>query len=372
MESAPQATPAVPVAVGVTSPNGGVVSIADAPASESPSGYSVLGRTIRIEAPDASVANPLRITFRIERAFLEAAGGSASTVTVFRSGAPAGECPGSTTAVPEPCVTSRSIDTATDDVVLVVLAAHASEWFLGVPLSPKGDGYWMLSRDGKVFTFGKAPHLGEPVGNRAVGASFVDLEPTAGGDGYWIVDDQGHLFAYNANGFANVSDLAAGEQVTSVSATQNGKGLWIFTSRGRVIVRGEAKHYGDMSGATLNGPVLDSIVAPDGAGYYMVASDGGVFSFGTARFHGSMGGKPLNGPVQSLVPDPDGSGYWLVASDGGVFSFAAPFRGSMGATDAEQAHGRNGPLRHRLPHGRRGRRDLRLQPRQGLPRLPGR
>ena len=70
VQSAAQATPAVPVAVGVTSPNGGKVSIADAPDSGASSGYDVVGRTFRIEAPDASVADPLRLTFRVERSLL--------------------------------------------------------------------------------------------------------------------------------------------------------------------------------------------------------------------------------------------------------------------------------------------------------------
>ncbi|HYH50024.1 MAG TPA: Ig-like domain-containing protein [Acidimicrobiia bacterium] len=346
VESAPQATPALPVAVAVTSPNAGRVSITEAPASAAPSGFSVIGRHLRIEAPAATAANPLRLTFRVERSVLEAAGGSPSTVSVFRNGVAAAECPASTTAVPDPCIAGRSIDATTDDVVVVVLAAHASDWALGVELpGPKGDGYWMLGRDGKVYNFGEAARLGDPSAHLSSGASFVDLEPTPSGDGYWVADNQGRLYAYNATQFANVTDLARGEEVTSVSSTKGGKGLWVFTNRGRVIVRGDAKHHGDMAGVTLNGPVLDSIIAPDRGGYYMVASDGGVFSFGTARFEGSMGGQRLNAPVQSLVPDPDGSGYWLVASDGGVFSFAAAFRGSTGSTRL------NKPMTGMVPYG---------------------
>ena len=97
-----------------------------------------------------------------------------------------------------------------------------------------------------------------------------------------------------------------------------------------MIAFGDAAVLGDMTGTTLNGPVLDSVATPSGQGYYMVASDGGIFAFGDARFAGSMGGKRLNAPVRSLVPDGDGTGYWLVAADGGVFAFDAPFRGSMG------------------------------------------
>ena len=153
--------------------------------------------------------------------------------------------------------------------------------------------------------------------------------------------------------------------MTSLSSTPSGKGYWIFTTKGRAVRFGDAVFFGDMSRATLNGPVLDSVPTPTGLGYYMVGSDGGIFAFGDAKFYGSMGGKQLNAPVQSLVPDPDGKGYWLVASDGGIFAFDAPFRGSMGDTKLSTADHRHGALRQRLPDGRRGRRHLQLL-RQGV------
>jgi hypothetical protein len=197
------------------------------------------------------------------------------------------------------------------------------------------DGYWMLGANGAVYPFGGAVDLGNATAFLG-GHQAVDLEPTPDYGGYWIVDDIGRVFAFGdastKPGNADATTLAAGEKVTSLSATPTGDGYWIFTSQGRVFAKGDATPYGDMSGTTLNGPVLDSIPTPTGRGYYMVGSDGGIFAFGDAAFAGSMGGKPLNAPVQSLVPDPDGKGYWLVASDGGIFAFDADFHGSMGAT----------------------------------------
>jgi ribosomal protein L24E len=138
----------------------------------------------------------------------------------------------------------------------------------------------------------------------------------------------------DATGYGDVdrSQMAAGEKVTSLSATADSGGYWIFTDRGRVVTFGDAAFLGDVSNLHLAGPVLDSIVTPSGKGYYMVASDGGIFAFGDAMFYGSMGGHKLNAQVQSLVPDSDGAGYWLVASDGGIFAFQAAFKGSMGST----------------------------------------
>ncbi|MCA1846806.1 MAG: phytase, partial [Actinobacteria bacterium] len=201
-----------------------------------------------------------------------------------------------------------------------------------VAQTPNRTGYWMVGTDGKVYGFGDA----KPYGDAALspGASAVDLEPTPSGNGYWIVDDQGHLYnkgdAKIFGGDVNRTLLRSTEIITSISSTKSGNGYWVFTNLGRVIPFGDAIFHGDMTGKTLNGPVLDSIPTASGNGYYMVGSDGGIFSFGDADYKGSMGGKTLNKPVQSLVPDSDGSGYWLVASDGGIFAFDADFHGSMG------------------------------------------
>jgi len=192
-------------------------------------------------------------------------------------------------------------------------------------------GYWMLGADGVVYPFGEAKGLG----SGPAGATGVDIEPTPTGAGYWVLTSDGRVTPFGdaaALGNLDGGQLAAGEQVTSLSSTPTGKGYWVFTNRGRAVAFGDATFLGDVSRLTLNGPVLDSVATPSGKGYYMVASDGGIFAFGDAAFAGSMGGKRLNAPVQSLVPDSDGRGYWLVASDGGIFAFDAPFKGSMGST----------------------------------------
>jgi hypothetical protein len=198
-----------------------------------------------------------------------------------------------------------------------------------------GDGYWVLTSDGRIAPFGGVAHVGDAGRALAGGGRAVDLEATASGNGYWVLDDRGGVHAFgDAQVHAPRTEgvLAPGERAVSLSHTDSGQGYWVFTDRGRAIRHGDAEAFGDLAGLVLNAPVLDSIVTRSGAGYYMVAADGGVFAFGDARFHGSMGGRALNAPVRSLVPDADGDGYWLVAGDGGVFSFDAPFLGSMGST----------------------------------------
>ena len=192
-------------------------------------------------------------------------------------------------------------------------------------------GYAMVDANGSTYMFGgidPQPSVNTP--------DAVDLELNRTGDGGWIATRAGAVYTIgNARAFNDPNRaspaLATGERVTSLSPTPTDQGYWLFTSRGRALPFGDAVFHGDLRASTLNGEIVGSIASPTGKGYYMVGSDGGVFAFGDAKFRGSMGNARLNRPVVGLVPTADNTGYWLVASDGGVFSFHAPFRGSMGA-----------------------------------------
>ena len=219
-----------------------------------------------------------------------------------------------------------------EDITAVTPAAARKQ--TPPPTHPAGapSGYWMLGADGHVYPFGGA------IGFTGLVPGTMAMAPREDGKGYWVVDLAGHVFAYgSARSFGGSPPLAAGEFVSTISATANGAGYWLFTNQGRAFPFGNAASFGDMSGAHLNGPIVASVATPTGRGYYMVGSDGGIFSFGDARFHGSTGGMRLNKPIVGIAPTTDGRGYWLVASDGGVFAFSAPFRGSMGGTQLNQA-----------------------------------
>ncbi len=93
---------------------------------------------------------------------------------------------------------------------------------------------------------------------------------------------------------------------------------------------------GDLSGQSLNQPVVGMATTADGGGYWLVARDGGVFAFGDAPFYGSAGDIDLAAPVVGMAADQATGGYWLVAADGGVFAYNAPFFGSMGGQSLNQ------------------------------------
>ncbi len=221
-----------------------------------------------------------------------------------------------------------SFPIASDDEPPAWTACHATE----------PAGYWLVEADGTVFRFGDADHHGD--GAPPAGHLAIDIEATPTGCGYWVLHSDGSIDAMgDATDLADfdLAALAPGEGLSSFAPTPSGEGLWGFTSRGRVLLTGDAAHRSagalvDTSTLDLDGPIVDAIPTPSGDGYYMLGSDGGIFAFGDAVFVDSIPGigiTQLDQPAVGLVPDPDGSGYWIVAADGGVFSFDAPFRGSF-------------------------------------------
>ncbi|MCP3855272.1 MAG: hypothetical protein GY698_11140 [Actinomycetia bacterium] len=201
------------------------------------------------------------------------------------------------------------------------------------------DGYWMLEEDGAVYGFGGVSTMSPglpPFGHKA-----LSLDTTPDGRGLYTLMSDGRVqIAGHATWLGEATDHTgwfADEVPASISTHPSGTGYWIFTSRGRALAFGDAKHKSDLVdiglAPVLNGPVVASVPTPTGKGYWMIASDGGVFGFGDAKFAGSTGGWALNQPVVAMIPDPDGGGYWLVAADGGIFAFDAVFLGSMGSHD---------------------------------------
>ena len=165
------------------------------------------------------------------------------------------------------------------------------------------------------------------------GTGIRQLDVAAAIGGYWVVTDSGDV---HPAGLAGVQPrvgpgVPPGESVVAGSPTTSGAGYWLVTDRGTVIGHGDATHHGDMSGFSLNQPIVAMATMPLGDGYWLLARDGGVFTFGDAQFYGSTGNLRLNAPVTDIATSPTGNGYWLTAKDGGVFTFGdAQFYGSTG------------------------------------------
>ena len=196
-----------------------------------------------------------------------------------------------------------------------------------------GGGYWLVSSDGGVFSFGDARFWGS-TGGTHLNAPIVDMAPTFDGNGYWLVGSDGGIFNYgDASFYGSTGSIRLNKPIVGMAASPDGKGYWLVASDGGIFNYGDASFYGSTGSIRLNKPIVGMAATPDGKGYWLVASDGGIFNFGDAGFFGSAGSIHLSKPVVGMAAAPDGLGYWLVASDGGIFNYGigAGFYGSTGS-----------------------------------------
>jgi len=193
--------------------------------------------------------------------------------------------------------------------------------------------YWLVARDGGIFSFGGAPfygstgaiHLNKPV------VAMAATSPNNSG-GYREVASDGGVFTFgNAHFYGSAGSIRLNKPVVGMASTPSGNGYWLVSSDGGIFTYGDAHFYGSAGSIRLNSPVVGMAATPTGHGYWLVAADGGIFTYGDAHFYGSTGSLRLVKPIVAMSSTHSGLGYWLVASDGGIFAFGdAPFYGSLG------------------------------------------
>src|ERR1700682_1583092 len=135
---------------------------------------------------------------------------------------------------------------------------------------------------GAVSSVGAQP---APVAIAAAAPSVVKLVLTPSGAGAYILRSDASVAALgNATSHGGPPALVAGERVATMLPSANG--YLLFTNSGRAFAFGDAVSYGDLTGMTLNGGIVDVAAAVDGKGYWMLGFDGGVFTFGLAAVSG--------------------------------------------------------------------------------------
>jgi hypothetical protein len=198
-------------------------------------------------------------------------------------------------------------------------------------------GYWVMGRDGGIFSYGGAKFLGS-TGDKRLNAPPVGFDAAPKGDGYWLVASDGGIFAFgNAPFLGSTGGIRLNKPVVDMASTGDGGGYWLVATDGGIFAFGDAPFLGSTGGIRLNKPIVGMAATPSGNGYWLVASDGGIFSFGDARFWGSTGNIRLAQPIVGMTPTVSGNGYWLAASDGGIFAFGdARFSGSFPSINVKE------------------------------------
>ncbi|HEY2332654.1 MAG TPA: matrixin family metalloprotease [Acidimicrobiales bacterium] len=211
-------------------------------------------------------------------------------------------------------------DTAFGDAVDhgSLAGATLAQPVVGMASTPSGGGYWLVARDGGVFSFGDAAFFGS-TGAIRLNQPIVGMASTPSGHGYWLVASDGGIFSFgDAAFFGSTGAIQLNQPIVGMVSTPSGHGYWLIARDGGVFSYGDAGFHGSTGDIRLLQPIAGGSSTPSGDGYWLVARDGGVFSFGDAQFHGSDGGGGLGQPVVSMAATTDGAGYWLAGSSGAV------------------------------------------------------
>ena len=91
---------------------------------------------------------------------------------------------------------------------------------VAIAASPDGKGYWLLGRDGGVFSFG-CPFHGS-VGERHPYGQAIDLRPTDSGAGYYVAGSDGAVFAFGDADRRRERPAGGGEGVVDVAFRSTG------------------------------------------------------------------------------------------------------------------------------------------------------
>ncbi len=185
-----------------------------------------------------------------------------------------------------------------------------------IKFTPDGTGAYLLSRDGRVQTWGSATHRGDLSG--ATGIDACDLELWPGGQGYLMLASDGRVFAFGSARPPQVRPVT-GEQVARDLAVTASGGVYVLYGSGKIAAYGAPE---------TQGPHWDSDAArafaasPAGTGWYILDLYGGVHTPGVppaAARKPAYYWKP-DGLAVDLVFGRDGRGY-LLDRKGDVDSF---------------------------------------------------
>ena len=111
----------------------------------------------------------------------------------------------------------------------------------------------------------------------------MGMASTIDGQGYWLVSSDGGIFTYGDAAFSgSVGGLPLQAPIVAMTSAPGGGGYWLVASDGGIFNFGSVTYYGSTGGMPLSAPIVGMDRTADGQGYWMVGSDGGIFNYGDA------------------------------------------------------------------------------------------
>ncbi len=125
-----------------------------------------------------------------------------------------------------------------------------------------GNGYWLVTANGAVFSFGDAPFRGAVNALRDP-VSAIGVSPD--GAGYWLLARDGGVFSFGvpyAGSIAGIGLCSVPDLGVEIVPTATGRGYWVVTERGGVFTFGDAPFRGAPVGPLGSDVVADVVRSP--------------------------------------------------------------------------------------------------------------
>ena len=143
---------------------------------------------------------------------------------------------------------------------------------IGIVRAPSG-GYWLYTAQGNVYSSPGTGFYGSPA--RLKLSDITGMASLPNGPGYWLVTRTGTVFAFGRAPTHPI--LRPAHPVIGIVAAPN-HGYWLYTAQGNVYNSVGAPFYGSPHGSG----VAAMLATPDGKGYWLITHGGTVSGFGDA------------------------------------------------------------------------------------------
>lgn len=120
---------------------------------------------------------------------------------------------------------------------------------VGLAGTPSGQGYWVATGDAQVFAFGDAvlqsatgaglPAAGAGAGPPKPAAPTVAIAASPDGKGYWLLGRDGGVFSFGVPFHGSVAERQPYEGAVSLEATPSGAGYYVAGGDGSVFAFGD-------------------------------------------------------------------------------------------------------------------------------------
>jgi hypothetical protein len=115
---------------------------------------------------------------------------------------------------------------------------------------------YLVGADGKVYVLLGDGHFQGDASSIPLNAPIVGMaaDPVTGG--YWLLGKDGGVFSYGAPFYGSTGALRLNQPVIAMSPTGDGGGYWFTALDGGVFSYGDAQFWGSTGAIHLNQPVL--------------------------------------------------------------------------------------------------------------------